>query len=118
MSYSRQAGTEGLVGHGRSIAPHVWFCGQADRLIQYQDVGFSYLYRLAYCWRLVQTVFGALADHEETRSHPLARGYDVCQFDCCARAAARAAMPDWDCHAVPGERSARATSFYRLQATA
>src|SRR3954454_9924925 len=25
-------------------------------------------------------------------------------------------MPDWDCHAVPGERSARATSFYRLPA--
>src|SRR2546421_7259511 len=108
MSYSRQAGTQGLVGHGREhrtsrlvlrpSGPSNSISG--CRLFIPMPTGLLLETRPNGVWSLVLG-----ADHEETRSHPLARGYDVCQFDCCARAAARAAMPDWDCHAVPGERS-------------
>ena len=38
------------------------------------------------------------ADDEATRSHPLARGYDPCQFDGCARAAA---SPPWSIQTMP-----------------
>src|ERR1700747_2771747 len=81
------------------------------------------LYGLAHCWNMSpRLVFAALSvpfwvDHEATRSHPLTREYDPREFGYCARAAVRATTPDRGGHAVPRDRSTRATSFDSLPAT-
>ena len=120
MSYSRQAGTGAWSDTAVSIAPHVWFCGQADRLIQYQDVGFSYLYRHGLLletrpngvWSLVLG-----ADHEATRSQLLLAGTTFASLT-----VVRAQQPGRLCQIgivmLYPEKDRRATSFYRLPATA